>query len=71
MSIRVLLFFIDCQSVQNVSIGIFISVFITESPSAVCKLATRQCMWCRENVIGKMIGDERQKVIIQNGKMCM
>ena len=41
VSIRGLLFFVDCQSVQSISIGIFISVFTSESPSRVCKLATR------------------------------
>jgi hypothetical protein len=41
LSIRVLIFFEDCKSAQNVSIGIFNSIFITESTSAVCRLATR------------------------------
>ena len=41
LSIRVLIFFKDCQSAQNVSIGIFNSIFITESPSAVFRLAAR------------------------------
>jgi hypothetical protein len=40
LSISVLLFSEVCQSVQNVSRGIFISEFITESPSRVCRLAT-------------------------------
>jgi len=41
LSMRVFLYAEDCQSVQNVSKGIFILVFITESPSGVCRLATR------------------------------
>ena len=69
LSTTVVLFFKDCKFVQNLSMSIFSSVFITESPTASHQTL---CMMCTKSVIGKMMeGQKVRSLITQNGKMFM